>query len=101
MSAGSPAGTKAVPISYRVYRFVAIALFLLAFLIVGLGAAGQGPAGALGGPAATAVVWVKGQMGVGQPANVVPIAPVHHKASHKHHKHKHHKHRHHRHERGQ
>lgn len=92
MSAGSP-GTKTVPISYRAYRFAAIALFLLAFLIAGLGAAGQGPASALGKPAATAVVWVKGQMGVGQPATVVPIVPVHHKTSHKHHKHKHRHHR--------
>jgi hypothetical protein len=93
MSVESPAGPKAVPLSYRLYRLAAVAAFLLALLIVGLGTAGQGPAGALGGPTHTAVAWVEYQMGLGKAAPAAQIqTPVHQGAAHKHHKHRHHKH---------
>ena len=96
MSVESPAGSKVVPLSYRVYRLAAVAAFLLALLVVGLGTAGQGPAGALGGPTHTAVAWVEYQMGLGNAAYAAQAQkPAHHRAAHKHHKH--HKHRHHKH----
>jgi hypothetical protein len=100
MSAEQSAGLKVVPLSYRVYRLAVVAVFLLAFLIVGLGAAGHGPAGALAGPRRTAATWVAYQMGLNH-AYATP-EPAPHPTTHKHHKHKHHKHhRHHKHKKGQ
>jgi len=57
-------GSTVDPLSYRIHRLAVVAVFLLALLIVGLGAAGHGPATALGGPTSTAVTWVKQQMGL-------------------------------------
>ncbi len=51
------------PLSYRIYRGVIVAAFVLALLLVGLGAAGHGPAHALAGPTDAATFWIRKQMG--------------------------------------
>lgn len=100
MSVEQPTRLKVVPVSYRVYRLAVVAIFLLAFLIVGLGAAGHGPAGALAGPRRTAATWVAYQMGINHAFATPEPAP--HPTTHKHHMHhKHKRHRHRKHRRGQ
>lgn len=93
MSTEYRAGSRAVPLSYRLYRLAAVALFLVLLLTAGLGAAGSGPVAALAGPTRTAVTWVKDQMGLGQPAPPPPPVAVHKHHKRKHHKRKHHKHK--------
>lgn len=94
MSAERPAGRK-VPVSYRVHRLAVVAIFLVALLVVGLGAAGHGPAAALAGLRRTAVTWVKHPT-FGHPASATQTPTPAPTKAHKHHrrrKHRHHKHR--------
>lgn len=63
MSTPAPT-TRVPPISYRVYRAFVVLVFVLALVVVGLGATGSGPARALRGPTDQAVTWVKHHMGV-------------------------------------
>lgn len=63
----SPSGSTTTPLSYRLYRAAIVLVFALVLVVTGLGAAGHGPAQALGKPASEAIAWSKQMMGITAP----------------------------------
>jgi hypothetical protein len=73
MNTRKPLTASEPPVSYRTYRVVIVAAFVLLLLFVVLGMAGHGPARGLVGPTDTAVSWVKEQMGYASGAVSRPV----------------------------